>query len=218
MQLIIRIILIISVLGLFVFASKPNGIKNFNNQKISFSTYVIDTAKSKIHWNCHHLGQLKFNRGSIIMQNNEPNEINLTIDMTSITNSDIDNKLLQGTLENVLKSVEFFNTEKYPEAYFESHLITKIDKNNYNYEGDFIIFENGICQNFKGSIKIVEDTLYFNTKTITLDRTDWGIFYLSANNPSPKDEEDSFAVTDTLLIDAHIIAYRKNKFTHYSVF
>ena len=209
MQLILRTILIISVLGLFVFASKPNGIKNSNNQKISFSTYMIDTAKSKIHWNCHHLGQLKFKQGSIIMQNNEPYEINLSIDMTSITNSDIDNELLQGTLENVLKSEEFFNIDKYPEARFESHLITKIDTNNYTIEGDFIIFENGICQSFKGTIKIVEDTLYFNTKTIILDRTDWGIYYLSANNPSPKDEEDSFAVTDTLLLDAHIIAYRK---------
>ena len=109
----------------------------------------------------------------------------------------------------LLEVQQFFDTDNYPEAQFESHLITKIDTTNYTIEADFIIFENGICINFNGNIKIVRDTLYFNTKTITLDRTDWGIYYLSANNPSPKDEEESFAVTDTLLLDAHIIAYKK---------
>jgi len=209
MQVILKTIVAISILGLFIFASKPNSIADFQDQSKTLDTYVIDTATSKLHWNCHHLGAVRFNSGYIATtQENEPKEINLSIDMTSISNTDIDNKLLQGTLENVLKSDEFFNTEKYPEARFESHSITKINANNYTIEGDFIIFENGICQSFVGTIKIDGDTVYFTTKTIILNRTDWGIYYLSANNPIPKDEEEGFAVTDTLLIDAHIIAHK----------
>jgi polyisoprenoid-binding protein YceI len=207
MQIFIRFILIVSFLGVFVFASKPNTPNK--SEKYKVQTYVLDTAISKLHWNCAHIGKIKFKSGTITMLNNEPDEINLNIDMTSITNSDIDNKLLQGTLENVLKSVEFFNTEIYPEARFESHSIKKINNEYYSFEGDFIIFDNGICQEFNGTITIEEDKLYFNTKTINLDRTDWGIYYLSANNPTPRDEEKGFAVTDTLLLDAHIVAYKK---------
>lgn len=209
MQTLLKFIFILSLLGLFIFASKPNNSSDIQDQSKLLETYLIDTSASKLHWNCHHLGELSFNTGYIATsKENVPKEINLSIDMTSITNSDIDNELLQGTLENVLKSEEFFNTDKYPEARFESHSITKIDADNYKIEGDFIIFENGICQNFVGTLKIDGDTLYFNSKTIILNRTDWGIYYLSANNPIPKDEEDGFAVTDTLLIDAHIIAHK----------
>ena len=111
MQILLKTILIISVLALFVFASKPNASNKSQNQTNILNRFKIDTTSSKIHWNCHHLGQLKFTQGSILMQNNEPIEINLSVDMTSITNSDIDNKLLKGTLENVLKSEEFFDTD-----------------------------------------------------------------------------------------------------------
>jgi polyisoprenoid-binding protein YceI len=193
------------ILWLFVLAIPPQKAQS----KFSESLYKIDTAKSIIHWNCHHRGIMKFKSGNILLINREPSEIDLHIDMNSITNSDIDNKLLQGTLVNVLKSIEFFNTEKYPESRFESHQITKIDENHYNFEGDFIIFEAGICSNFKGSIKFINDSLHFNTETITLDRTNWGLYYVSANNPYPKDEEGGFVVTDTILLDAHIIAYKK---------
>ncbi len=209
MQLILKSILVISVLGLFVFASSPNFNENSNIQSKDFNTYVLDTAKSKIHWNCTHFGKMKFNEGYIIIKDNEPDKVNLSIDMTSITNTDIDNKLLQGTLENVLKSIEFFNTEKYPEAHFESHSVTKTGNNNYNFEGDFIIFENGICSKFKGTLEIDQDTLHLNTKTIIIDRTDWGIYYLSANNLYPKEEEAGFIVSDSILFDAHITAYKK---------
>ena len=200
-----KITIIIVTFWLFVFASKPN----INKQQIGYSTYILDTAKSKIHWNCAHYGSLKFKKGTILLEKDQPIKTNFTIDMTSITNTDIDNKLLQGTLQNVLKSIEFFNTEVYPESYFESHSIVKTSKNNYNITGDFIIFDIGLCYDFKGTLKIKNDSLYFNTKTIILDRTDWGIFYGSAKNPKPKEEEEGFVVTDTILLDAHIRAYIK---------
>ncbi|RLD74488.1 MAG: hypothetical protein DRJ07_19605, partial [Bacteroidetes bacterium] len=167
------------------------------------------TAKSKLHWECAHYGLLKFNSGVILLEKNEPVKANFTIDMTSIINTDIDNKLLQGTLQNVLKSIEFFNTEIYPESHFESHSIVKTDKNFYKISGDFIIFDTGICTDFEGTIEVKNDSVYFNTKTIILNRIDWGVFYGSANNPNPKEEEEGFVVTDTILLDAHIQAYIK---------
>ena len=66
----------------------------------------------------------------------------------------------------------------------------KINENYYKIMGDFIIFETGICHDFEGTIEVKNDSLYFNTKAIVLDRTDWGIFYGSAKNPWPKEEEE----------------------------
>ena len=200
-----KIFILIAAFGLFVFASKPN--KKIQQEEVR--TYVLDTANSKIHWNCAHHGLLKFKKGTILLQKEMPIEANFTIDMESITNTDIDSKLLQGTLQNVLKSIEFFNTKVYPEAYFESHSIDRISENDYKITGDFIIFDTGICHDFEGTIELKNDSLYFNTKTIILNRIHWGVFYGSANNPNPKEEEEGFVVTDTILLDAHIQAYVK---------
>jgi len=203
-----KLLLLLSFIWLFVLAMPSIKIKQEDQD---FDYYILDTAKSKIHWNCAHFGLLKFKKGTILLQKELPIEVNFTIDMESITNTDIDNKLLQGTLQNVLKSIEFFNTKVYPEAYFESHSIDKISKNNYKITGDFTIVDIGICNDFKGTIELKNDSLYFNTKTIILNRIHWGIFYGSANNPNPKEEEEGFVVTDTILLDAHIQAYLKSE-------
>ena len=202
---IIKSLLLLSIIWLFVLATPPTQIKQKNKDLVY---YTLDTAKSKLHWHCAHYGFMKFKKGTILLEKEQPIGATFTIDMTSVTNTDIDNKLLQGTLQNVLKSIEFFNTKVFPESHFESHSIIKIDQNKYKITGDFIIFETGICSDFEGTIEIKNDTLYFNTKTIILDRTDWGIYYGSANNPHPKEEEEDFVVTDTILLDAHIQAYK----------
>jgi polyisoprenoid-binding protein YceI len=200
------------VLGILIgiaFSTTPK-LKDIYSNK---TYYVLDTAKSKLHWNCMHFGELKFNRGTIITDNKgEPINANFSIDMTSVKNIDIENKLLQGTLENVLKSAEFFNANKFPLAQFESDTIYKIDNtNSYKFRGDYIIFDNGICATFEGTVKVEMDTLYMHAKNIIINRTDWGIYYLSANNPKPKDEESGFVVSDTILIDAHIQAFKSLK-------
>jgi len=194
---------------LFVLATPPPEVY----QKKNADVFVIDTAKSKINWKCGHYGYLKLNSGEIVFnENKELATVNFSVNMTSITNIDIESELLQKTLGNVLKSVEFFNTNIFPEARFESDTISKIkNTNSYKFTGDYIIFEKGICSVFEGNIEIKKDTLHLKVKDIIIDRTDWGIFYLSANNKTPKDEEEGLVVSDTITINAHIQAYKKNK-------
>lgn len=204
-----NVLIVLGILIGVVFSTTPK-LKDISSNKIY---YVLDTAQSRLNWNCIHYGELKFNSGTIITDiKGEITKANFSIDMESIKNIDIENKLLQGTLENVLKSAEFFNTHKFPEAQFESDTIYKINNtNSYKFRGDYIIFDNGICSVFEGTVKIEKDTLYIHAKEIILDRTEWGIYYLSANNPKPKDEESGFVVSDTIIIDAHIQAYRSFK-------
>ncbi len=201
-------LLLFSIVGMVLLSSKPHSIMKYQNHYKKPMIFKVDTTKSKLHWECAHVGTLKFNKGTIITDKKEVKEINLSIDMNSIKNSDIDNDLLQGTLQNVLKSIEFFNTKKYPESRFESHSITKTLDNEYMIDGDYIIFENSICTSVAGVIQQKEDSLYFNTKRMIIDRTDWGIYYLSKNNKYPKKEEANFVVSDTIFLEAQIVAYK----------
>ncbi|HIP48067.1 MAG TPA: YceI family protein [Lutibacter sp.] len=209
MRITTFILFVLSIFGLFVFASQPKAISTNKSYTVKVDTFVLDTAKSVIHWNCKHYGSIKFKSGFLNTSNEILDGLHVSINMNSVKNTDIENKLLQGTLENVLKSIEFFNTEVYPEARFESHQITKLENNNYYFEGDFVFFENGICSNFKGTVKIENDSIHLNTETIIINRTDWGMYYLSVNNLYPKEEESGFVVSDTIFFDAHITAYRK---------
>jgi len=205
MRILLKIILLTAIIWLFAFASP----KNIKIQKNILDTYILDTVKSKLHWKCAHHGYLKFKEGIMLFEKDELIQANFNVDMASIINTDINNKLLQGTLQNVLMSDVFFDVEKYPIARFESDLIRKIDENSYDIVGDFIIFDTGICTEFEGTIRLKNDSVYFNTKTITLDRIDWGIYYGSEKNLYPREEEEGFSVTDTIFLDAHIVAFKK---------
>lgn len=199
------LVLLIALMGLFVLAKPP--IKT--NQVHNSNVYIVDTAISKVNWKCGHFGYLKFKKGTLLIAKDSLIDAKFTVDMASVKNTDIENELLQGTLQNVLKSIEFFNTSVFPESYFELDRVTKIKDNTYNFSGDFVILNIGICNDFVGTIEFKKDSLYLNTDPIKIDRTGWGIFYGSANNPRPKDEEDGFVVTDTIILDAHIQAYKK---------
>ena len=205
----IKILLIaFAVIGLFVFASPAtlNSIKNPN-----YITYQIDTSKSTIQWeSLVHIGNIKINNGSISIISDRISSLNVNINMKSISNEDIENKLLKGTLENVLKSPDFFDVEAFPQAHFKLHTAKKVSENEYQVSGDFIIFESGICTDFKASMEVKGDSLFFYTEKTALDRTDWGIFYLSKNNLFPKEEEESMEVPDTLYITSKLVAFKSN--------
>ena len=192
---IIKLFFLIGFLFLFIFATSPNKDITFN----------IVKNKSQVDWKCdHHVGIIKFSDGEIVYKENEPFSANFTIDMSTIEDTDIENKLIKGTLENTLKSDVFFDVPNYHKAYFESDEIIPLDNDNYNIKGDFILFDAGICHEFTGSIKLKNDSLFFKAQDIILDRTDWAIYYGSRNNPNPKDEEEGLVVSDTITIGVNI--------------
>jgi len=185
-----------SVLFLIINAVQPQ--KNLD--------FLLDTNKSKVYWFCdHHKGIIKFVDGKIVYKYGVPYQANFTIDMTTMVDTDIDNKLIKGTLENTLKSDVFFDVKNYPKAYFNSDEITPINDTLYHIKGDFVLFDTGICHDFNGTFKIKKDSLYFNVKDIVLDRTDWSIFYGSRNNPNPSEEEEGIVVSDTIKIGVDIV-------------
>ncbi len=198
---------IFGVLGLFVFATTPPS--SSTDQETSI--FIVDTLKSTVEWKAMiHTGNVNFLEGEL-EYDERLTAMNLVLDMKNLVNTDVENELLKGTLENVLKSPDFFNIEKFPKAYFELHESTK-KEDNYIFTADFTLFDNwSVCTDFEGQVELKGDSIYITTERIPFDRTDWGIYYLSKNNPFPKEEEDNMEVPDTIFVKAHIVAYRKEK-------
>jgi len=66
---------------------------------------------------------------------------NFTIDMRSIVNDDLDNKELNQTLVNHLKSDDFFGVEKYPEAKLVIDSSSKFENDEAEAQGRLTIKE-----------------------------------------------------------------------------
>jgi len=194
-NLLYKLVLFISIIGLFIYATSPN-------KKVVFK---LLKNKSQVTWNCdHHIGLIQFESGEMVYENEEPVSADFTINMKSIVNTDIENKLIKGTLENTLRSDVFFDVENNPNAYFKTDEITPLENGNYNIKGDFILFDAGICYDFDGTIQLKNDSLFFKAQNIILDRTDWAIYYGSRNHPNPLEEELGIVVSDTIKIGVDI--------------
>lgn len=77
--------------------------------------YQLDTDSSYLHWYCDlHNGHVFLNSGYISIINDEIAFGRFVICMESIINLDIDDyELMRITLDNTLKSIEFFNTPQF---------------------------------------------------------------------------------------------------------
>ncbi len=115
-------------------------------------------------------------------------------DMTTIKNGDIKDPSYKSDLENHLKSADFFDVATNPTSKFE---ITKVI---YNPENNFIITGNltmnGVTKSISFPAFIKDKT--FKSKTIKIDRTDFGIKFKSKkffNNLKDKFINDEFEIT-----------------------
>jgi len=205
-KIFIRIVLIFVVLLILTASyTVPSQLEKESN------IYRIDTDKSFVHWKCfRHNGIVKFNQGNIAYSENVFHDIDLSLDMTSIMDKDIEeSELLRETLNNVLKSVEFFRVNEFPNASFKLHSYTNTAPGKFQITGDIRIFKSDLCTTFNAEVKEERDSLFFKTDEIILDRTHWGIYYLSAKNKNPKDEEEGFVIPDSITIKVNLRAYQK---------
>ncbi len=173
--------------------------------------FELDTTGSYVFWkNSNHYGKVFFESGHIITSENTIKDIDLKLSMNTIKVEDIDYELMRETLTNVLKSSEFFNTKYYPYGYFKLHSAEQIDNKKYSVSGDINLMEADICKTFDARVKMTKNLFFMSSDTIYLDRTLWGIFYLSRNNLYPGDDENTFIVSDTISISVNIAGKLSN--------
>lgn len=161
------------------------------NERIIWNYNVLEES-SYIQWKASkvggsHEGMLKFSNGKIVLEDSLLNSIDFSIDMNSISCSDIENEEKNQQLVDHLKSSDFFNVENNPSATFISTSVIHYGKASdegpvdYKIIGDLTI--NGKTQTVK-----VKASLYMHDgpsmsalARLEIDRTDFDIRYGSGS-------------------------------------
>ena len=197
---------------------KQNQVKNLKKDSIKFENltiqeppnaihFVIDTVKSKVLWAIDkHNGYVKFSSGKIGVLNQKISYGIFTVNMDSIVDLDIDYQLMKGTLEKILKSVDFFNTKEYPNSIFKIDSTKMIDKSRYFISGYMKIFNIIRSVSFYSNIKIKKDTLFSESEKFQIDRTKWGLIVYTKDHIK---NEDGFIVPKEINLKISITAYKE---------
>ncbi len=158
--------------------------------------YKLNTDSSLVNWSIsRHRGYVKFKEGYFILHNNKIQSGVFYVAMDSIANLDIDYQLMKTVLEKVLKSPEFFNTQKYPTSAFIIDSLQKINKDEYLVSGYMKIFDIVRKVKFKAKIKIGEKKITADSEKFYIDRTKWGLTAYSKNFVQ---QDTSFVVPDSI--------------------
>jgi len=165
---------LLSVLTLFAMATEPH------------TDHVrVDAEKSTVKWigskvASLHEGTINIQKGMLMINHGTLVGGEFSIDMNSISNTDIESEEYRAKLEGHLKSEDFFNVEKFPLATITIKKATKATENMYGITADLTIkgITHSITFEAEVNIKKVE---YFAKAKIKIDRTKWDITYNSGN-------------------------------------
>lgn len=169
--------------------------------------YHIDIEKSYIHWYCDlHNGHVYLDSGYILMYNDEVLAGRFVICMESIIDLDIDNyELMRITLENTLKSIEFFNAPLFHYSFFDFDYTEKSEV-GYHITGELELMGVSQCIDFNSKFEFNDNNLIATSDSIIIDRTHWGITSMSKDDAK---SDNSFIVPNEIGIIVHLVAYRE---------
>jgi len=150
----------------------------YAEENLSDTTYFsINNDSSKVEWACDlHHGFILLENGELALVDNELVAGEFKICMGSITDLDIDYDLMRETLQNTLKSIEFFNTEIY---HYSSFDIDYVDNTNKIIYGDLTFLGVAKCVELKYNLTLSNDSIVAISQEITIDRSDWGSISMS---------------------------------------
>ncbi|MBL0225078.1 MAG: YceI family protein [Geobacteraceae bacterium] len=149
--------------------------------------YQVDTEKSVVEWigrniNNRHYGRISFSCGECVLDNGRPVSGRFVLDMTSLTNLDLQDEGWRGLLHRHLKSEDFFDVDRYPETTFKlcgAAVIEGATPGTPNTEiaGSLTIKDTtrSIC--FPAIIATQDDGSIKLQAALDLDRTLWNVCY-----------------------------------------
>ncbi len=161
----------------------------------------INVDKSKINWvgkkvTGQHAGNINLSEGTLVFEKKALKGGTFTVDMTSITVTDLEAGKGKEKLEGHLKADDFFGTDKFKTAKLDFKLISSNGDNTYNVTADLTI--KGITAPVTFKIAVKGNTA---TTTFKVDRTKYGIKYGSGSffdNLGDKTIDDQFDLTVNL--------------------
>ena len=151
------------------------------------ATYKVDPNGSKITYVGkkvigEHTGTLTLKSGTIIVEGNKITGGEFVADMNSLTSTDITDKDYNAKYVTHMKSADFFNTEKFPEAkvVIKGSVPTE-DKKALKVNAELTMLGTTKPISFVvDNLKTTETELTAGSKMV-LDRTLWGLKYGSAS-------------------------------------
>ena len=143
--------------------------------------YKLHPKKCDVRWSGYKFGTthestLKIKSGTITMKNNVLTDIKVVVDMTTIQNTDLQDKDQKEKLVNHLKSTDFFDVQNFPEATFQSKSISRKLNQDYFIVGKLTIKGKTNEVKFPVTLDVTPDKIKTNV-SFTFDRTKYDVRY-----------------------------------------
>ncbi len=143
--------------------------------------YTVNVAKSKIHWTGkkvtgEHEGFIQLKQGKFSVIDDQIKKGQFTIDMNSMTCTDIEDATYNQKLVGHLKSTDFFGVEQYPIAKLVLTKSSKFENNQCIVQGDLTIKDKTDVVKFL----VKRDGEIFKA-TIEVDRSKYDVRYGSSS-------------------------------------
>ncbi|MBT8218590.1 MAG: YceI family protein [Bacteroidia bacterium] len=175
------------------------------SKEMSGESFSVNVAGSSISWvgskpGKDHSGTLALSDGMLTVDNGNITGGTFSIDMNSLKNTDLAGTEGAGKLEGHLKSEDFFNVMKFPNAKFTITKVTKVLNNpNMSHSVSGNLEMMGISKNITmpATIKIEDGVVNASISEFALNRTDWGVKYGSGLIGTALDK----AISDDVQID-----------------
>lgn len=149
------------------------------------SVMSVNVPESKVVWlgkkvTGEHTGTINIASGDLEFSDNKLSGGSFEIDMSSITNSDIENEEYKQKLVGHLKSDDFFGVEKYPTSTLVIKNVEAKSANKYHVNGEITI--KGITKSIEFPVEVsLVDSKASASATITIDRSEFDVKYGSGS-------------------------------------
>tara|TARA_B100001250_G_C19724548_1_gene755419 strand:+ start:278 stop:871 length:594 start_codon:yes stop_codon:yes gene_type:complete len=190
--------LVLTLVTLFAFATKPHIVNVIVNAESSTVKWVGSKVASS------HEGNIKIQKGFLALDHGTLVGGQMSIDMNSITTTDIENEKYRAKLDSHLKDEDFFNVEQFPLAIINITKAVRGEGNVYEIVADLTI--KGITNSitFEADVNI-NGSNYSAKSKIKIDRTKWGIRYGSG---SFFEDLGNKMILDEILFDVFLLSVK----------
>lgn len=145
--------------------------------------YRVVTEESNFGWEASkvvatHFGKIEISTGQLFINEGEIVSGNFKIDMTSITNEDLEDEGMKEKFLTHMKSADFFDVENHPSATFQISEVKESSEEGATHvvTGNLTIKGTTKAISFPANIEFGEDKVTAKAK-FEVDRTQWDIVY-----------------------------------------
>lgn len=153
----------------------------------------VNQQDSKVEWHgkkvtgAHH-GTINISDGTVYVNEGKLSGGSFRFDMTSITDNDLQDPEYKTKLETHLKSADFFDTAKYPEATLTITEVKDLGNNKAQVAGNLTIKDITKNITFDADIAEVSDNAFKGSADFNINRQDWGVSYKGMKDDLISDE------------------------------